>query len=103
MTQATTNPMETFEEKTDRWSRDFLPWGEVESDMPLVLQRHKRVGELLRELHFCDPSVVPTEKQKDEEYWTGQAMMRPGLLISKLQAHLIQRKKECRLASVNFP
>ena len=99
MTQPTTNPPESFEAKTDRWSRDLLPWGEAESDMPMVLERHKRVGELLRELHICDPSVVLTEEQKDQEYWTGQAQMRLGLQITKLQAHLTLRRNEFSTAA----
>jgi hypothetical protein len=94
MTHATTNPPENLLTRAARLSRENPQWDEIYPPILLESTKHKLVGELLRELHTCDISVVLTEEQKQQEYWTGQAMMRPGLQITKLLAHLIRRQKE---------
>ena len=76
------------------WYLGEIIWNKDCPTIEQARQKHKRVGELLFALHSCDPSWEPTEKQKDPEYWTSQAMLSPGYEVAKLEERLIQRKKE---------
>ena len=66
-------------------------------------QRDKRVGELLRELHYSVTSKPPSPQhmvgcKSEGDYWLGQAQMYPGFTVTGLQAALDQ-KKSAKLAS----
>lgn len=94
-TSPLTEPQGNSVPMTGMWySHGHQLWGDPSLTIDQVSEKHKRVGELLRELRTCDPSVVLTDEQRDQEYWTSQAMMRPGLEVAKLEAHLLTRKAE---------
>lgn len=76
------------------------------SDAEFLAQRearHKRVGELLRELHYSVTSNPPSPQhmvgcKSEDDYWLGQAQMYPGFTVTELQARLDRIKSE-QLAS----
>ena len=103
MTHATTNQPESLLTRAERLSRENPQWDEIYPPIELESTKHKLVGELMRAVRSCDPSWVPTEEQKDDDYWTGRAVMSPGFSVKEWVAALIRRRKECRLASVHFP
>ena len=71
-------------------------------------QRDKRVGELLRELHYSVTSNPPSPQhmvgcKSEDDYWLGQAQMYPGFTVTGLQAALDQKKSERRASSTAAP
>ena len=83
------------------WAR--LDWAEgFDKDDPVAVQawaqecmaRDKRVGALLRELHYLCTSKPPwgLKGNDEDEYWTGYAGNCPTLSETKLQAEIDRRK-----------
>lgn len=101
MTHATTHLPEDLPTRAARLCRENPTWDEVWPPIVLESTKHKLVGELLRALCSCDPSWVPTEKQKAPEYWTGQAIMSPGFQVMELVAALTRRQKEFSTLAAN--
>ena len=57
--------------------------------------RDKRVGVLLREMHYLATSKPPYAmhlSRSEEAYWTGSARNSPGLDESRVRAELTRRK-----------
>jgi hypothetical protein len=70
-------------------SSEFLEWVK-ERDA-----RDKRVGALLREMHYLATSEKPWRvelSKSEEDYWTGCAFNAPGLSETKVLAELNRRK-----------
>lgn len=69
------------------------------SDAAFLAQRearHKRVGELLRELHYLGTSNPPSGMLRqgyhsEEAFWLGEAKMSPGLSVERLEKALSMR------------
>ena len=75
------------------------------SDAAFLAQRearHKRVGELFRELHYLDTSNPPVglkEGANEDDYWLGEAKMSPGLSVERLEKELLRRKSASSTAA----
>lgn len=66
----------------------------VEAFVQACRERDKRVGALLRELHYLCTSKPPwgLKGNDEDEYWTGYAGNCPTLSETKLQAEIDRRK-----------
>jgi len=95
--------MEPF--KTDDPSNqeeNWLAWLEnpSKSDLEMIAamdERDRRVGALLRELHYLATSEPPRFLHlslSEDDYWIGSARMCPGYQETKLLAELTRRRNE---------
>jgi hypothetical protein len=81
-----------------------LNWAGVDDNDPAAVaafvqacrERDRRVGALLRELHYLCTSKPPRdlmpEQRTEDEYWTAVAESRPGLDEDRLRAELARRR-----------
>ena len=78
------------------------------SDAEFLAQRearHKRVGELLRELHYLGtsnphPLMARGCYKTEEAFWLGQAQMYPGFLVESLEQSLSTIKNASSTAAL---
>jgi hypothetical protein len=79
-------------------------WAGVDDSDPVAMrafvqacrERDKRVGALLRELHYLCTSKPPhgLADNDEEAYWTGVAEGRPGLDEERVRAELARRRAQ---------
>jgi hypothetical protein len=101
-----TNPQDSLSAKLleNPFREDFSPseLKILEAEEAERLSRHKRVGALLREMHYLATSKPPRLlhlEPNEEAYWTGYATMYPGLEETKVQAELTRRKSASSTAA----
>ena len=102
-TVALTEPIQaSASQAEDNWltwydnpSKDDLEWLEENH------KRDKRVGALLREMHYLEPHAKPPELygQTDEEHWTSHGFSAPGLDETRVRAELTRRKNASSTAA----
>lgn len=87
---------------------NWLDWLEAPSSedvkwLEALQKRDKQVGELLREMHYLEPSNPKPHlielARSEESYWTGQARMAPGLELTRVQAEITRRKSALSTAA----